>query len=176
MPTTLDRRNKPLNTGRPGGTYKPLPIKQMTEATEKKSIAELMDGNRRGMLNLVLEQLLAPRSPWRYMDPMASVWWQYDHLTLQDFKEDCEWDERWFVEFQYGVSVCNPYKQEDVSSEEEAKRLASGGLPPFEELENEQWWYDHFLDNPPERNFRDSAVVRVGIYNLRLKESEYGQK
>ena len=82
----------------------------MTEATLKKSIAELMDGDKPGMLNLLLEHLLAPASPWRYMEPTASLWGQYEHLTLEDFKDDCEWDEKWYVQFQYDVSICNPCK------------------------------------------------------------------
>ena len=73
------------------GKKQTLSTKQMTQATEKKSIAELMDGDKPGMLNLLLEHLLAPASPWRYMEPTASLWGQYEHLTLQDFKEDWEW-------------------------------------------------------------------------------------
>ena len=148
----------------------------MTEATLKKSIAELMDGDKPGMLNLVLEHLLAPASPWRYMDPTASLWWQYEHLTLKDFKEDCEWDEKWYVQFQYDVSICNPYQDVDAASEEDARRIASGEPPAFEGFENEEWFYEHFSENPPERTYRDYADVRVIVSNLRLKESEYGQK
>lgn len=148
----------------------------MTEVTEKKSITELMDGDKTGMLNLVLEHLLAPASPWRYMDPTASLWWQYDHLKLEDFKEDCEWGERWYVQFNYDISVCNPSQNVDAASEEDAERLASGEPPAFEGFENEEWWYEHFSENPPERTYRDYGDVRVIVSNLRLKESQYGQK
>ena len=34
----------------------------------------------------------------------------------------------------------------------------------------------NFSENPPERTCRDYADVRVIVSNLRLKESEYGQK
>ena len=148
----------------------------MTEATLKKSIAELMDGDKPGMLNLVLEHLLAPASPWRYMEPTASLWGQYEHLTLEDFKDDCEWDEKWYVQFQYDVSICNPYQNVVAASEEDAMRLASGAHPPFVSDEEDEWWYEHFSENPPERTYRDYADVRVIVSNLRLKESEYGQK
>ena len=146
----------------------------MTEATAKKSIAEMMDGEKPGMLDLLLEHLLAPDSPWRYMNPLSSMWSQYDHLTLEDFKEDCEWDEQWYVQFNYGVQVCNPYKDVDASSKEEAEALSKGDAPDFDENDDE--WSTHFVDNIPERNYRDYADVRVLVSNLRLKESECGQK
>jgi hypothetical protein len=148
----------------------------MTEETATKTIKELMNGDKPGMLNLVLEHLLAPASPWRYVDPAASIWWQYDHLTLEDFKEDCEWDEKWYVQFQYDVSICNPYQDVDAASKEDAWRLASGEPPAFEGFEDEEWFYEHFSENPPERTYRDYAEVRVGVSNLRLKGSEDGQK
>ena len=150
--------------------------KKMTNQTPiKKSIAKLMNGDKPGILQLVLEQLLAPASPWRYMTA-ASIWCQYDHLTLEDFKRDCEWNEVWYVVFNYDISVCNPYQYVDAASEEDARRLASGEPPTFEGFENEEWFYEHFSENPPERTYRDYADVRVIVSNLRLKESQYGQK
>ena len=146
----------------------------MTEETATKTIKELMNGDKPGMLNLVLEQLLAPHSPWRFMQPSASVWRKYDHLTLEDFKEDCEWDEKWYVRFNYGVNVCDPYKDEKVSSKDEAKAKSMEDAPEFDESDSE--WYDHFQANTPTRNYRDYAEVRVNVSHLRLKESEYGQK
>ena len=146
----------------------------MTEKTATKTIKELMNGDKPGVLNLVLEQLLAPDSPWRFMQPTASVWSEYDHLTLEDFKEDCEWDEKWYVRFNYGVNVCDPYKDEKVSSKDEAKAKSMEDAREFDESDSE--WYEHFQANTPTRNYRDYAEVLVNVSHLRLKESEYGQK
>ena len=146
----------------------------MTEATAKKSIAELMDGDKPGVLNLLLEHLLAPASPWRYMEPLSSMWSQYNHLTLQDFKEDCEWDEHWFVRYTYSVYVCNPCQDVYVSSKEEAEAKTMADAPEFDESDGE--WYDHFEENIPTPSGQVHKDVRVIVSNLRLKESEYGQK
>ena len=146
----------------------------MTEKTAIKTIKELMNGDTPGVLNLVLEQLRAPDSPWRFMQPTASVWSEYDHLTLEDFKEDCEWDEKWYVRFNDGVNVCDPYKDEKVSSKDEAKAKSMEDAREFDESDSE--WYEHFQANTPTRNYRDYAEVLVNVSHLRLKESEYGQK
>ena len=147
----------------------------MTQATEKKSIADFWKEKKQGMLSLVLEQLLAPDSPWSTMDGMWQRWVAYKHLTLEDFQRDCEWTEEWYANALYGVSVCPVEKRlSGVSTREEAYewRYSSRELPEPTAEE----WDDWFSDNYPQRSYRDSVKVRVRVSNLRLKESEYGQK
>ena len=148
----------------------------MTEKTEQKSISDFMDGKKPRALILVLEQLLAPDSPWKWMDGMRERWAAYEHLTLEDFKRDCEWDEQWYAVARYGISVCSLEKRiPGVSTLEEARewQFSNRELPEVDENDLEEW----FQDNPPERSYRDSVDVRVNISNLRLKEVVgYGQK
>lgn len=142
----------------------------MTEQTKQKSIADFWKEEKQGMLTLVLEQLLAPDSPWSTMDGMYQRWGAYEHLTLEDFQRDCEWKEDWYADARYGISACAVAKRIDgVSTREEACEWAhsSRELPELTEDDLEEW----FQENPPERSFRDFVEVRVEVSDLRLKDN-----
>ena len=148
----------------------------MTKIKEEKSISDFFAEGKTGVLVLVLEELLAPAPSWSCnCRNHACEWSAVEHLTLEDFQRDCEWDEDWSLNVIYGVGIPSIEKRiPGVSTEDEVQQWMDADLD-VPELDADDWG-NLVANHPPYRTYHDVVETRVCVRNLRFKDNATAEK